>query len=360
MKLIIQIPCFNERDTLPQTVRDLPKEIEGISVIEYLVIDDGSSDGTAQLARELGVHHVLRNTTNLGLARSFARGIDYALGAGADIIVNTDGDNQYYGGDISKLVQPIIKGEAEIVVGDRQTAEIHHFSPGKKFLQSFGSLVVRTFSGVQVPDAVSGFRAISRHAAMQLNIVSSFSYTIEMLIQAGKKSMAVTSTPVATNPKTRESRLFKSIFRFIERSGTTTLRMYAMYQPLRIFSLIGAVTAVIGLIPILRFLYFYFFVGGEGKIQSLVIGAALLTVGSLTFVIGLLADLVGRNRQLLEMTLERVRRLDLEFRNRELRGGSPMPFGEMSAVQREPADCRSAERQEGNALAENSAEARRV
>lgn len=346
MKLIIQIPCYNESDTLPQTVRDLPSQIEGVSVIEYLVIDDGSSDRTAEIARELGVHHVLRNTTNLGLARSFARGLDFALGAGADIIVNTDGDNQYCGGDIYKLVAPIVQGEAEIVIGDRQTAKIDHFSTGKKMLQSFGSTVVRTFSGVQVPDAVSGFRAISRHAAMQLNIVSSFSYTIEMLVQAGKKSMAVTSTPVRTNPKTRESRLFKSIFRFIERSGTTTVRMYAMYQPLRIFSLIGALIALIGLIPIIRFLYFYFFMGGEGKIQSLIIGSALLTVGSITIVVGLLADLVGRNRQLLEMTLERVRRLDLESRNRELRGGAPLPFGENPAIQEKLKHRRDAEHQQ--------------
>jgi glycosyltransferase involved in cell wall biosynthesis len=346
MKLIIQIPCYNERDTLPQTVRDLPGEIEGIDVIEYLVVDDGSTDGTAQLAHQLGVHHVLRNTTNLGLARSFARGVDYALGAGADIIVNTDGDNQYQGADIPKLVQPIIRGEAEIVVGDRQTAEIDHFTASKKLLQSFGSMVVRSFSGVRIPDAVSGFRAISRHAAMQLNIVSSFSYTIEMLIQAGKKGMAVTSTPVRTNPKTRESRLFKSIFRFVERSGTTTVRMYAMYQPLRTFSLIGAIIALIGLVPIFRFLYFYFFIGGEGKVQSLVIGSALLTVGSITFVIGLLADLVGRNRQLLEMTLERVRRLDLEVRNRQLRGGAPLPFGEYPSVQEKLQHGRYAEHQQ--------------
>lgn len=332
MKIIIQIPCFNEFETLPQTVRDLPRQIEGVTAIEYLVIDDGSSDGTADLAHELGVHHVLRNTTNLGLARSFARGIHFALGAGADIIVNTDGDNQYFGGDIAKLVGPIVRGEAEVVIGDRQTGKISHFSPTKKLLQRFGSSVVRTFSGVQVPDAVSGFRAISRDAAMQLNIVSSFSYTIEMLIQVGKKSIAVTSVPVETNPKTRDSRLFKSVFRFIERSGTTAVRMYAMYQPLRIFSLIGAVIAVIGMIPIIRFLYFYFFIGGSGKIQSLVIGSALLTVGSLTFVIGLLADLVGRNRQLLEMTLERVRRLDLEFREQRPQSSSRLSAGEHPSV----------------------------
>ena len=314
MKLIIQIPCYNECGTLEQTVADLPREIVGIDVIEYLVIDDGSRDGTAQLARKLGVHHVLVNPSNLGLARSFARGLDYALGAGADIIVNTDGDNQYYGGDIANLVQPIIRHEAEIVVGDRETGKIEHFSPGKRLLQKFGSSVVRTFSTVRIPDAVSGFRAISRAAALRINIVSSFSYTIEMLIQAGHKGMAVASVPVRTNAKTRDSRLFKSIPSFIKKSGATTLLMYAMYQPLRIFSAIGAVIAVIGMIPIIRFLYFYLFFSGAGKIQSLVIGTAMMTAGTVTFVMGLLADLVGRNRQLMELTLERVRNLELRGR----------------------------------------------
>ena len=314
MKLIIQIPCYNEYDTLGKTVADLPRRIEGVSKIEYLVIDDGSSDGTAELARSLGVHHVLENTANLGLARTFARGLDYALGAGADIIVNTDGDNQYLGADIGNLVQPIVEGRAEVVIGDRQTGSINHFSSSKKLLQKVGSSIVRYFSGVQIPDAVSGFRAISRNAAMQLNIVSSFSYTIEMLIQSGKKGLVVASVPIRTNAKTRESRLFKSVFRFIERSATTAVRMYAMYQPLRTFSLIGLVIALIGAVPILRFLYFFLIGDGDGRIQSLVIGSALLTVGALTFVIGLLADLVGRNRQLLELTLERVRRLDLETR----------------------------------------------
>lgn len=314
MKLIIQIPCYNEVDTLPQTLADLPRQIPGIDVIEYLVIDDGSKDGTAELARKLGVHHVLVNPTNLGLARSFARGLDFALGAGADIIVNTDGDNQYHGGDIALLVQPILDRQADIVVGDRETGSISHFSPSKRVLQAVGSSVVRTFSNVRIPDAVSGFRAISRAAAMRLNIVSSFSYTIEMLIQSGHKGMAVTSVPIRTNAKTRESRLFKSIPSFIRKSGTTTLLMYAMYQPLRIFSLIGFIIAVIGMIPIFRFLYFYLFENGEGKIQSLVIGSALMTAGTITFVIGLLADLVGRNRQLLELTLERVRRLELRGR----------------------------------------------
>lgn len=332
VKLIIQIPCYNERETLPATIRDLPREIDGIGIIEYLVIDDGSEDGTAELAHELGVHHVLRNTANLGLARSFARGIDYALGAGADIIVNTDGDNQYCGADIAKLVQPILAGHADVVVGDRQTSGIEHFSPVKRLLQKFGSAVVRTFSGLKIPDAVSGFRAISRAAAMRLNIVSSFSYTIEMLIQAGNKSMAVASVPIRTNSKTRDSRLFKSISAFIKRSGATTILMYAMYQPLRTFSLIGGIIALIGAIPIIRFLYFYLFVDGSGKIQSLVIGSALLTAGTLTFVIGLLADLVGRNRQLLELTLERVKSLELNARGNGSAADGGRLVGEDPAV----------------------------
>ena len=315
MKLIIQIPSYNEAETLPQTIADLPRDIPGVDTIEYLVIDDGSTDGTAAVAEALGVHHVLRNFTNIGLARSFARGLDYALGAGADIIVNTDGDNQYCGADIAQLVKPILERRAEVVIGDRQTSMIDHFSLTKKLLQRFGSSLVRYFSGVQVPDAVSGFRAISSNAAMQMNIVSSFSYTIEMLIQVGKKSLSVESVPIRTNPKTRDSRLFKSVFRFIERSGTTAVRMYAMYQPLRVFSVIGMIIALIGLIPLVRFLSFYFFGSGEGKIQSLVIGSALLTVGSLTFLLGLMADLVGRNRQLIEMTLIRVRGIDLQLQD---------------------------------------------
>ena len=330
MKLIIQIPCYNEMDTLTQTVADLPRDIPGIDTIEFLVIDDGSRDGTAELAQRLGVHHVLVNPTNLGLARSFARGLDYALGAGADIIVNTDGDNQYYGGDIALLVQPILAGQADIVVGDRETGAISHFSPSKRVLQAVGSTVVRTFSNVRIPDAVSGFRAISRAAAMRLNIISSFSYTIEMLIQSGHKGMAVTSVPIRTNAKTRESRLFKSIPSFIRKSGTTTLLMYAMYQPLRIFSLIGFLIALIGTIPIVRFLYFYLFENGQGKIQSLVIGSALMTAGTITFVMGLLADLVGRNRQLLELTLERVRRLELRGRP-----SRPLAAGENPSVDKE-------------------------
>jgi len=310
VKLIVQIPCYNEETTLPETVRDIPRSISGIDTIEILVIDDGSTDRTSEVARELGVHHIVRNKTNGGLARAFRLGLDRCISLGADIVVNTDADNQYCGADIAKLVEPIVEGRVDVVVGDRQTSTIGHFSARKKILQRFGSWVVRNFSGVDVPDAVSGFRAISRDAAMRLNIVSPFSYTIEMLIQVGKKGMSFASVPVGTNPKTRESRLFKNAFRFIERSATTLVRMYSMYQPLRVFTALGLIIAIIGLIPMLRFLYFYLFVSGAGKIQSLVIGSALLTIGALTFVLGLLADLINHNRALIEMVLEKTRRLE--------------------------------------------------
>lgn len=311
MKLIVQIPCYNEEFTLPDTVRDIPRAIPGIDEIEILIIDDGSRDRTIEVAREIGVHHIVRNKRNMGLAKSFRRGLDACIALGADVVVNTDGDNQYSGADIAKLVQPILEGKVDIVVGDRQTSGIEHFSPSKKALQRFGSWVVRSFSGVNVPDAVSGFRAISRDAAMRLNIVSPFSYTIEMLIQVGNKGIAFTSVPVGTNAKTRESRLFKSAFRFIERSATTLLRMYAMYRPLRVFTLIGLIIAVIGMIPMLRFFYFYLFVSGQGKIQSLIIGSALLTIGVITFLLGMVADLLNHNRQLIEITLEKVRNMEV-------------------------------------------------
>ncbi len=318
MKLIVQIPCFNEEETLPETIRDIPRHIDGIDIIEILVVDDGSRDRTSEVAREHGVHHVVRNKQNMGLARSFRVGLDRCIALGADIIVNTDADNQYCGADIEKLVRPIIDGQVDVVVGDRQTSTIEHFSKRKKLLQRFGSFVVRSFSDVNVPDAVSGFRAISRDAAMRLNIISPFSYTIEMLIQVGKKGMAFTSVPIRTNPKTRDSRLFKNVFQFIERSATTLLRMYSMYQPLRVFTALGFFVAIIGLIPMVRFLYFYLFVDGTGKIQSLVIGSALLTIGTLTFFLGLLADLLNHNRALIEMVLEKTRRLEAAYLNDRL------------------------------------------
>ncbi|WP_058557558.1 glycosyltransferase [Thiohalocapsa sp. ML1] len=312
MKLIVQIPCFNEEQTLPETVADIPRQIDGIDTVEILVIDDGSRDRTVDVAREIGVDHVIRNKRNVGLARSFRKGLDACLVRGADIIVNTDGDNQYAGADIPKLVQPILEGRADMVIGDRETDKIPHFSPLKKFLQHLGSGVVRKLAGIWVPDTVSGFRAFSREAAIRLNVVSSFSYTIETVIQAGKRQLYVDSVPIRTNPKTRDSRLFKSIPHFVQNSLGTMVRMYAMYQPLRVFFILGAALTLIGALPIIRFLFFYFVGTGAGHIQSLLLGSVLVILGFITFMIGLVADLISFNRQLLEMTLERVRRLELD------------------------------------------------
>jgi len=311
MKLIVQIPCYNEEETLPLTVADIPRQIDGIDKVEILVIDDGSTDRTVERAKTAGVDHIFSNTINQGLARTFRRGLDECLRLGADIIVNTDGDNQYAGKDIPKLIQPILDHTAEIVIGDRQTSKISHFSPIKKFLQWLGSGVVRKLSGVRVPDAVSGFRAISRKAAIRLNIVSTFSYTIEMLIQAGNKQMAVTHVPVDINPVTRESRLFRSIPKFIGFQLTNMIRMYAMYRALKVFFYIGTALSVCGILPILRFLFFYLKGAGEGHIQSVILGGALLSMGFISFLVGLVADLISNNRQLVEMTLERVKQVEL-------------------------------------------------
>ncbi|MCB1758889.1 MAG: glycosyltransferase family 2 protein [Gammaproteobacteria bacterium] len=314
MKLIVQIPCFNEEHTLPQTVADIPREIPGIDKVEILIIDDGSVDRTREIARDIGVDHIVVNKTNMGLARSFRRGLDACLRAGADIVVNTDGDNQYQGGDIGKLVAPILENRADIVVGDRQTETIAHFSRAKKLMQRLGSAMVRRLSGINVPDAVSGFRAFSREAAIKLNVLTSFSYTIEILIQAGRRNMAVVSVPVGTNSKTRESRLFKSIPSFVARQITTLVRVYAMYQPLKVFFYLGMVLSLTGTIPIVRFLYFFFTGNGGGHVQSLVLGGVFLLMGFVTFLFGLLADLISSNRQLAEITLERVKILELSGR----------------------------------------------
>jgi len=312
VKLIVQIPCYNEEQTLPETVADIPRQIEGIDQVEVLIIDDGSRDRTVEVADKIGVDHIVRNKRNIGLARSFRKGIDACLVRGADIIVNTDGDNQYCGADIPKLIAPILSGRADMVIGDRETNKIEHFSPVKKLLQQLGSGVVRKLAGIWVPDTVSGFRAFSREAAVRLNVVSSFSYTIETVIQAGKRQLFVDSIPVRTNPKTRDSRLFKSIPHFIQNSLGTMVRMYAMYQPLRVFFFLGSVLTLIGALPILRFLFFYFTSGGAGHIQSLLLGSVFIILGFITFLVGLVADLISFNRQLLEMTLERVRRLELD------------------------------------------------
>ena len=310
IKLIIQIPCLNERDCLPDTLRALPRRIEVIDRIEYLVIDDGSTDDTANIAKRMGVHHVIRHRRNRGLAAAFRSGIEAALAAGADIIVNTDGDGQYEGSDIARLVAPILAGNADIVVGDREVANNAHFSPFKRLLQRCGSRVVQRLAGTRIPDAVSGFRAISREAAQRINITTEFSYTTDMLIQAGRKRVALASVPVRTHKVERPSRLFASVPRFITQTGVTMVRTYATYNPLRAFLAIGLVIAAIGMAPIVRFLWFWANGAGDGHVQSLILGGALLVLGVLVAIMGMLADLIGTNRKLLEAVLTRLRRIE--------------------------------------------------
>ncbi len=312
MKLIVQIPCYNEADTLAGVVDDIPRQIEGIDEVEILVIDDGSTDGTAEIARQLGVDHIISNVGNIGLARTFERGLNAALAAGADIIVNTDGDNQYRGTSIPALINPILEGRADVVVGDRNTSASTEFSWLKKRLQRAGTHVVRRLSGLDVNDAVSGFRAYSRKAAMQTNVLSSFSYTTETLIQAGRRGQKIVSVAVETNPSTRPSRLAKSMLGFVARQVFTIVRAYIMYRPLRAIGLLAAVMMLIGTLPILRFLWFYFSGDGDGHVQSLVLGSMFFILGYLTLMIAILADIIASNRRLIEMTLERVRKLELD------------------------------------------------
>ena len=311
MKLIIQIPCLNEELSLPITLEDLPKQIEGIDSIETLIIDDGSSDKTVEVAKKLGVHHVLQFTNNKGLAKAFIAGINQSLKLGADIIVNTDADNQYFGGDIVKLIQPILKKDADIVVGDRQVETIRHFSSVKIFLQKFGSWVVRQLSGTEIPDATSGFRAYSRDAALQLNVVSDFTYTVETIISAGKKNLAIAHVPVKTNTKLRESRLFPSIRVYLQRSLVTMLKVYSMYRPLRLFTLAGGTTFLLGFAIGCRYLFFFFMGQTEGHIQSLILSAILLIVGFQIIMMGIAAELISVNRQLLEDIQVRIKKDEL-------------------------------------------------
>ncbi|MHA7815832.1 MAG: glycosyltransferase family 2 protein [Pseudohaliea sp.] len=312
MKLVIQIPCLNEADTLPQTLADLPRSVAGFDSLEVLVIDDGSTDETARVALEHGATRVVRHKYNQGLAASFQTGMETALRMGADIIVNTDGDNQYCGADIPCLVEPIIDGRADIVIGDRQVSRKRQFGPVKTWLQGLGSSVVSSLAGAEIADAVSGFRALSREAALRLTILSRFSYTTEMIIQAGNKRLKLESVPVRTNTVTRPPRLFKSTPWFIALQATTMIRMYAMYRPMRFFFMLGAVVSASGLLPVLRFLYFYVVGSGAGHVQSLVLGGVLLILGFMLFVTGLLSDLISQNRKLLESGLERIRRMELE------------------------------------------------
>jgi glycosyltransferase involved in cell wall biosynthesis len=309
-KLIIQIPCLNEAETLPATLAKLPRQIDGVDTIEYLIIDDGSSDDTSGVARRWGVHHIVRHRRNRGLAEAFRSGIDKCLAEGADIIVNTDADGQYEGADIAKIVAPVVAGKADICIGDRSVARNEHFGLGKRMLQRIGSYVVRTLSSTDITDAVSGFRAISRDAAQRINITTDFSYTTDMLIQAGRKRLAITSVPVRTHAATRPSRLFKSIPRFIQQTGVTILRAYTTFNSLRVFVGLGMLATLIGLLPIGRFMWFYFSGDGDGHVQSLVIGGALLTVGVLVATLGILADLIATNRKLLEANMLKLRRIE--------------------------------------------------
>jgi len=307
VKLIIQIPCYNEEATLPKTLADLPEAIPGIDVIETLVIDDGSTDRTSSLARELGVNHVIRFPRNRGLAVAFAGGLNACLNAGADIIVNTDGDHQYQGSSIPNLVEPIVRGEADMVVGDRQVETIPHFSWLKKVLQKLGTRVVRWTSGTNVQDATSGFRAISRQAAAQLVVFSSYTYTLETIIQAGKRGLVVASVPVETNPKLRESRLIRSVFSYVLRSSVTILRIFMMYEALRVFSLISLMPALAGVVLFVRYAFFYAAGQGSGHIQSVVVASVLLLLAFQILLLGLLADLIAKNRRLSEEIHYRIR-----------------------------------------------------
>lgn len=308
MKLIVQIPCLNEAKTLPITLEGIPKKIPGIDEVEILVIDDGSSDNTSEVARLKGVNHIIRNSVTRGLAKTFAIGIDTCLRLGADIIVNTDADNQYNGEDIPKLIKPILEKEADIVVGNRQTEKIPHFSYIKKKLQKLGSFAVRQLSGTKIPDTVSGFRAFSRNTAMQINILSNYTYTIESIIQAGSKGFRIVSVPIRTNEKLRESRLIKSVPDFIKKSVTTMIRMYTMYQPLKVFFAIGSSMLCIGFIISCRFLWYYFSGLGKGHMQSLILSAILLIIGFQIILIGLVADIISFNRKLIEEILLKIKK----------------------------------------------------
>ncbi|MBO4374704.1 MAG: glycosyltransferase family 2 protein [Lachnospiraceae bacterium] len=311
MKLIIQIPCLNEAETLTIALDALPKKIEGVDEIEILIIDDGSSDDTVKVAKEWGVNYIVSFPKNKGLAKGFMAGIDACIRNGADIIVNTDADNQYCGDDIEKLVRPILDNEAEIVIGERPIDDIADFSPLKKKLQHFGSFVVRKASATDIPDAPSGFRAFSRDAALHINVVNSYTYTLETIVQAGRNRMAITSVPVRTNPELRKSRLFHSMGGYIKKSMLTIIRAFMMYKPLVFFLICGSIPFLIGAVMIIRFLVFFAQGNGMGHIQSLVVASMLVMMGFMTFILGLQADIIAANRKLLEDVQFRIRRMEI-------------------------------------------------
>lgn len=310
MKLIIQIPCYNEAETLEVALNDLPKHIDGIDVIEYLIINDGSKDDTVEVARKWGVNYIVSFRNNKGLARGFMAGLDACLRNGADIIVNTDADNQYCGADIEKLVRPILNGEAGMVIGERPIDQTEHFSPLKKKLQHLGSWVVRKASRTDVPDAPSGFRAYSRHTAMRLNVINEYTYTLETIVQAGRQKMAVTSVPIRTNAELRPSRLFSSMFGYVKKSMLTIGRALMMYKPLYCFSWIAGIFGVVGAGIGIRYLVYFFSGNGDGHIQSLILASMLIIIAVLCSVIGLLGDVISANRKLLEEIQFELRRMD--------------------------------------------------
>ncbi len=327
MKVIVQIPCLNEEETLPQVMRDLPKSIPGVDVLETLVIDDGSTDRTVEVARELGVTHIVRHNGNKGLAAAFQTGLDSCLRLGADIIVNTDGDNQYPQQMIPDLLAPILRGEADMVVGDRQVTQIEHFSPIKKLLQIMGSWVVRQASGTRVPDAPSGFRALSREAALRITVITKYTYTLETIVQAGKKNIKIASVPVRTNQVTRPSRLVRGVFDYVKKSGATIVRIYALYEPLKVFFYIGLFLMLIAAYGTLSLTYHYFADEGQNFRQTFErhMPTTIATLISLVFgfqiwLIGLLADLIAAGRRITEEVLYRTRRIELELSELRERG----------------------------------------
>jgi len=316
MKLIIQIPCYNEEKTLEAVISDLPEKIPHIDTIETLIIDDGSTDRTVEKARALGVDHIVALKTHRGLAGAFAAGIEYALDQGADIILNTDGDNQYQGEDIPKLIAPIITGEADVVIGTRQIEKVPHFSFFKKKMQKWGSGIIRKLSKTPVKDATSGFRAFSRDAAMRINPLTEYSYTIESLVQLGNEKLKIMSVPIQVNPKLRESRLIKNTPSFIAHQGLTLFRMYSVYRAFRVFLIFGVVVAIPGLIGFIRFFYFYFTSGGEGHIQSLIFSAVFVICGFFILMLGIIAELVSSNRKMIEKMIYKIRKLEMNHKNR--------------------------------------------
>lgn len=313
MRVFVQIPCLNEEKTLPLVLKSIPKQIDGVDSIEVLIIDDGSTDRTVEIAKKHGVKHFIRHSGNRGLARSFHEGVNYALAHGADIVVNTDGDNQYPQDRIGDLVRPIIEGRADIVIGDRQVQDIEHFSPFKKFMQRFGTAVVNQAAGSDLPDAPSGFRAYSRRALYRLNIVTQFSYAMETIVQAGNKRLTFVSVKIDTNPKTRESRLFKNSFQHMFKSGQAIMRSYFMFKPFAFFSTLGTILLVIGAVPFVRYAIFQITQRHDSAhLQSLIFGVTFLTASLLSYALGVLADLLRINRILMEDVLERLKHMEYE------------------------------------------------